>query len=335
MVEPRWQAWWREVCAGVDAGAAPGVSTWVSVRGEVVVDAVHGLAQSEPTPIPLTPELRFDLASVTKALSTTLCVMALVEDGRLDLDRPVAGALTPRLLLTHQSGLPAHRLYYQTCADRDDVRRAVLHTGPETTPGTFVVYSDVGFLRLGFLTEELTNQRQDEWLRARLLGPAGVADALGYGPLPPEQAVATERCLLRGLVIRGEVHDENAWRCDGVAGHAGLFGTAAAVGRFTQALVRGEVLAPATLTQMLAVRHDHAGERFLLGWKRLSYDTEDTMAFGHDGFTGCLVWVAPRWDLVLVLLTNRVHPSRDNRLIYDLRPDWVRHAARLAAGQTP
>lgn len=337
-----WQAWWNDVVAGLDSGAAPGGAAWVAVGDEVVCHAAHGHATLEPEPVPLELGHRFDLASVTKAIATTSCVMALVEDEAVALDASAAAYLpeladhgkvdlTVRELLTHTSGLPAWVHFYDTCANRAEVRAAVLSTPLESQPGEECRYSDVGFLTLGFLVEAVAGRREDVYLRERVLARLGF-DALGYGPIPAEQAVATELCKVRRRLVRGEVHDENAWTCGGVAGHAGLFGTVEAVGRFGLAMLRGEVFAPGTAAEMFRERQDVAAERFWLGWKRLQYDSGDGTAFGHDGFTGTLLWVCPARELVVGLLTNRVHPTRDNRRIYDLRPGWIAAAAELARG---
>lgn len=327
------------VCDGLDGGAAPGGACWVAQDGEVVCHAHHGLARVEPSPRPLAGDMLFDLASVTKAIATTTCVLALAESGRLDLDAPAAehlpelaahgkATVTPRQLLTHQAGLPAWERYYETCATRAAVRERVLSTPLLRLPGVEVEYSDVGFLTLGFLVEAVTGERQDQTL-GRLLAPLGVGDVLRYLPSEPARCVATERCPLRGRVVQGEVHDENAWRCDGVAGHAGLFGTVEAVGRFGQAVLDRRVLLRATWDEVFALRRDVAAERFWLGWKRLDYGSGDAAAFGHDGFTGTLLWVSPARRLVVALLTNRVHPTRENRRLYDLRPAWIEAAVDL------
>jgi CubicO group peptidase (beta-lactamase class C family) len=339
-----WQGWWADVQAGLAAGAAPGGAVWAAVDGQVVLHQAAGSATLEPAPEPLRTSMRFDLASVTKAIATTSCILALMDDGKLDIDAPAAeilpalgehgkGAITPRQLITHSAGLPAWVHFYKTCASRDEVRDAVLATSLASAPGTETVYSDVGFLTLGFLIEAVTAQREDAYLRERVLTPLDLAGGLGYLPPEPAECVATERDTWRGKLIRGEVHDENAFACGGVAGHAGLFGQVDAVGRFGQSMLDGGWLSEATRAELFRVREDVAGERFWLGWKRLRYDTTDKAAFGHDGFTGTLLWISPACGLVIALLTNRVHPTRANRVIYEHRPRWMHEAAMLAGGE--
>lgn len=285
----------------------------------------------------------WDLASVTKAVSTTSCVLSLLDDGRLELDQAIASYLpddelgqptaTIRQFLTHSTGLPPHRRLYAECPDRQAFRTELLRTSPASQAGSDCVYSDVGFLTLGFAVEALTGQRQDDFLRERVLQPLGLSEQLAYGPpVPPDRCAATEVCAYRGRLVRAEVHDENAWRCDGVAGHAGLFGTVEGVGRFGQEMLDHAVFSRAVYDELFTVRDDVASDRFWLGWKRLRYDTPDDPAFGHDGFTGTLLWCSPSARLVIALLTNRVHPTRANRRLYDFRPKWIHAAWELASG---
>jgi CubicO group peptidase (beta-lactamase class C family) len=340
---PNFDPWWRAVCADLDAGAAPAAACVIRRGPRTLFAGCHGWATTLPQPEPLRPCQRFDLASVTKAVATTTLALSLWQDGDLDLDALLSaaapallapghalGGLTPRLLLTHQSGLPACGDFYRRCPDRAAVRAAVLATPLERDPGSEAVYSDVGFLLLGFVLERLAGRRLDELFAERLARPLGLAAELGYGPIPLADAVATEVCAWRGRLVRGEVHDENARACDHVAGHAGLFGTAGALAEFGARLLAGQILAPATLAEMLRPRADVAAGRFHLGWKRFDYESGDPRCFGHDGFTGTLLWLSPANDLTVVLLTNRVHPSRANRRLNDLRPGWLTQAVALA-----
>lgn len=340
---PGWSQWWRGVKEGLAAGAAPGAAVWAAVGGEVVLHASAGLATTLPEPEPLGLAMQFDLASVTKAIATTSCLLALSDTGRLDLNAPAAehlpelaahgkGAVTAVQLMRHCAGFAPFVQYYRTCPTREAVREAVLATPLAREPGEATVYSDIGFLTLGFLVEAVSGQREDAWFRDAIATPLGLADGLGYLPADPAECVATEQDAWRGRLIRGEVHDENAAACGGVAGHAGLFGQAAAVGQFGQAMLADELFGEATRRDLFTVRDDVSKRRFWLGWKRLTYDTTDSLAFGHDGFTGTLLWVSPACGLVIALLTNRVHPTRANRVLYDYRPRWIHQAALLAGG---
>ncbi|MBI5835137.1 MAG: beta-lactamase family protein [Armatimonadetes bacterium] len=326
-------------------GAAPGAQCWVWHRGQVVLDETWGLATTLPAPEPLSRSQVFDLASLTKALSTTWCVLALVDDGKLCLDQPLGQAvpalfehdrrlahLTPRWLLTHQAGLPPFRLFYRLGRDRETIKAALLASDLVRPPGTACEYSDLGFMLLGFAVEAASGQRQDIFLQERVLKPLGLAGQLVYGPLAPETTAATEVCAWRGALVRGEVHDENAAACGGVAGHAGLFATAPAAGQALLAMMQRKLLSAPLWAEVFTPRADVSGAAFWLGLKRLGYESGDARAFGHDGFTGTLAWASPERELVVALLTNRVHPTRENRRLYDLRPDWIAALARLAKG---
>jgi len=316
---------------------------WVWHRGRVVLDEVWGLATTLPAPEPLLPSQRFDLASLSKALSTVWCTLALIDDGKLCLDQPLGQAvpalfeadgrlahLTPRWLLTHQAGLPSFKAFYRLGRDREKIRAALLASDPVRPPGTRCEYSDLGFMLLGFAVEAASGQRQDAFLQERVLKPLGLDGQLVYGPLAPEAVAATEVCAWRGRLVRGEVHDENAAACGGVAGHAGLFATAPAAGQALLAMLQRRLLSAPLWSEVFTPRADVSGEGFWLGLKRLRYESGDAGAFGHDGFTGTLAWASPERDLVVALLTNRVHPTRESRRLYELRPGWIAELARLA-----
>ena len=335
--------WWRTVTEGLATGAAPGAQCWVWHRGQVVLDAVWGLATTLPAPEPLTATQRFDLASLSKALSTTWCTLALVDDGKLCFDQPLGQAvpalfadddrlahLTPRWLLTHQAGLPSYRAFYRLGRDRQKIKAALLATDPVRPPGKAVEYSDLGFMLLGFAIEAASGVGQDVFYQQRVLGPLDLAGELVYGPLASAGTAATEVCAWRKQLVRGEVHDENAAALGGVAGHAGLFATAPAAGRALLAMLQRRLLSAPLWDEVFRPRDDVSGQAFWLGLKRLGYESGDARAFGHDGFTGTLAWASPERDLVVALLTNRVHPTRENRRLYDLRPGWIARLAQLA-----
>ncbi len=343
-VDERWAEWWREVGDGLAAGVAPGAACIVEHRGRRVVEAIWGQAQVEPEPVALRRDMRWDLASLTKPLATTSCALAVYEDGRLDLDAPVTDllpallelggeekrAVTARHLLTHSAGFPSWIRLYRDAGDRAAVREQLFRTPLAAAPGAKTTYSDLGFMTLGFLVEAITGRREDEYLRERLLAPHGLVDTVGYLPPHADDCVATERCAWRQRIIRGEVHDENAAACDGVAGHAGLFGTLDGVAGFARLVYERRLLAVATHAEQFRPRDDVSSGSFWLGWTRGDYDTGDETAFGHTGFTGTLIWASPARELLLVLLTNRVHPTRENGLIGRYRPRWVRAAWELA-----
>jgi serine-type D-Ala-D-Ala carboxypeptidase len=279
-------------------------------------------------PIAATPDTLYDFASLTK-LFTATCVMRLVEQGRVALDEPVAryvpmfgsagkDRITVRQLLTHTGGLPAFIPVWQHEGTPEDRLRVALEVKPTDPPGSVFRYSDMGFIALGRLVDEVSGLPLDRAVRTWITEPLGLV-SIAFLPSPElkPRIAATEVAAEppRGLVW-GEVHDPNAWSLGGVAGHAGLFGTARDLATFGQvfldgggALLRTETVAEMTRTQI--GKPDARG----LGWELDESFYMGRLAspgtYGHTGFTGTSLVIAPRYDLVVVLLTNRVHPSVD------------------------
>jgi CubicO group peptidase (beta-lactamase class C family) len=298
----------------VATGRIPG-----AVLGIVFADGrrsiqLAGMAALVPEPEALTEGHWFDLASVSKVIATTQMILTLAEQGRIELDRPLTDAIpdlrqydvanAPERLLTfrdclaHRTFLPAVEPIYTYGGDPDRLRAFVLQREWRHGPP---VYSDINFILLGIAIERLTGASLSEWP----LGPG-----LSFGP-PPGPAVATEACSWRGRVMKGEVHDENAWALGGAPGHAGLFGTVAGVLGFAAGLLDGTGASPFALQ---AIRAPLAGHR-TCGWERRfdgwhGGDACSGETIGHTGFTGTGLWVDFERNLAWTLLTNRVHPTR-------------------------
>jgi CubicO group peptidase (beta-lactamase class C family) len=282
--------------------------------------------------------------------------MVLYDEGKIDLDAPVRAYLpafsgggkervTVRHLLTHRSGLPAGRDLWRSASSPAEARRQVLETPIYCRPGDCFEYSDLGADILGFIVEAVSGQRLDSFLDKRVFGPLGMTDT----HFRPEQSLRpriapTEVTPPRGYPLRGEVHDENAYALGGIAGHAGLFSTAADLSIFAQMLLNGGqyngVRVVADSTVKLFTRRA-AGTR-ALGW-----DTCDgnggcgalmgADAYGHTGYTGTSIWIDPERDMFVVLLTNRVHASRARqpaKVISDVRADLA-DAAEVAVLDDP
>jgi CubicO group peptidase (beta-lactamase class C family) len=269
----------------------------------------------------------WDLASVTKPI-VGLAVMSLVESGALLLDDTVGrwlpafrdsdkSALTVRQLLTHTSGIPGQIPLYRWCTTADALVDAIRDVPVACPPDTRVIYSSQGFILLGRIAEAVAGVPLDDLVADRVTGPAGMS-ATRFG-LPPEhraKAAATEDCPWRGHVVQGTVHDENAEVLGGVAGHAGLFGPLADVEALARVLCADGLLARATHTEMIRPATDHLALRRSLAWQGRDLtgcpagDLLGPRAYGHTGFTGTSLWVDPDLDCYVVLLTNRVHPSR-------------------------
>ena len=328
-----------EVEAIVAETSIPSVSLNVTVGGWEAFHYTVGLARTEPQR-PALEDQPYDLASLTKALAGSTVIASLVEEGRLDLEMSIADVLPevdPRItlahLLTHSSGLPKWNAFYSepdTAWGLDETRSRILmaarKTRVEAVPGTRHAYTDVGFLVLLALVEEVTGMRFDQVFHERVLIPSGVHELRWGWP----RAAATESCAYRGHVVEGTVHDLNCAALGGISTHAGLFAPARAVGRLAQQLLRAvqhpddSHLPGRTLGRLWTLRGagSHVG-----GWdtpSRGSYTSTGRFfpddAVGHLGYTGTSLWVAPSRDTIVVLLTNRVHPTDHLDDIRAVRP---------------
>lgn len=323
----------RYVASGRIPGAALGV---VTAEGRAV--RLAGLAAREPEPEELTREHWFDLASVSKVIATTTMILKLAEQGRLDLDRPLTDAipdlrqydplgaaerkLTFRDCLAHRTFFPAVEPVYTYGDDPARLRAFVLQREWRHGPP---VYSDINFILLGIAIERITGAPLSAWPQ----GEWPMGEGLSYGP-PPGPAVATERCMWRGRVLKGEVHDENAAALGGAPGHAGLFGTVDGVLGFAAALLRGEVLSPAMIEEIRTAQYEHrtcGWELPFAGWS--GGQACSAVTIGHTGFTGTGLWIDFERGLAWTLLTNRVHPTRHfDSGIFELRPETGEAVAR-------
>lgn len=340
--------------SAVAEGVAPAIALGVSARGRTWI-WFAGREGPTPDAAACGPTTRFDLASLTKPLTTVTWALRLASAGQLPLEAPVR-QLIPELrdarwascpvwrLLAHSSGLPAWRPYHvglrgaaQAGAPSDvaraAVRRMLARTPLEADPGHRERYSDLGFLLLEWICERADRPLSTVWPSL----PGHGADALHFRPLPAKAAAAgyapTEACPWRGRLLRGEVHDDNTWVLGGVAGHAGLFGTlsatlAASVGWLRA--VRGETVLPgvdpAISRGVLDPRWGHPRGSFALGWDTPTpgASTSGTRfrrpSMGHLGFTGTSIWMDVDREVAMVLLTNRVSPSRANTRHKAFRP---------------
>ena len=326
--------------------AFPGGVLAVGLRGQMQVHA-FGRQTYDATSPAITPDTIYDAASLTKAVVTTTLVAMQVEAGRIALDLPVARyvpewnagpnpewrkRVTVRHLLTHSSGLPAHKDYFLTIHSEREAIADICNESLEYEPGTKTVYSDLGFILLGEILERVTGRTVDQLARERIFGPLGMANTQFNPPkaLVSRIAPTEDDAAFRKHLLRGEVHDENAFAMGGVAGHAGMFATAPDLAAFCQMLLNGgsyahqRLLIRATLTQFLAPQALAANTR-TLGWMVPTADSTSgryfsARSFGHLGFTGTSIWIDPDRQLFVILLTNRVYPTRANDKIATVRP---------------
>lgn len=348
------------VGGAVADGLVPGAVAVVGTSAGVAAPVARGVRRLGGPAV--TPDTLFDLASLTKVASTLPALLRLASDGSLDLDAPLKGPFpnagwfrepslgerSARELLTHTAGLPAWAPLMGLVSTR---RTAIGHALASELPHPRgeVRYSDLGFIVAGALVEVVGGVRQDRFHRDTVVGSLAIDPAtLGYRPSgcspAADDVAATERCGWRDRLLEGEVHDEGAWIMDGVAGHAGLFGTGMGVARYAQAWLRRDPrLADPALLDRAVRRGTRPGLPARgLGWV-LARDGDEPPAddgggggggdapadwrgprgFGHTGFTGTSLWIDPEADRFCALLTNRVHPTRHGghgitRLRHDL-----------------
>ena len=330
--------------ASVEVGHASGPS-WRYATGRLTYDAEALLTE---------PSTVFDLASLTKVIATTTLVMRAIDEERIGLDDPVGKFLTEwrgadregvtiRDLLAHSSGLTAYLPFYRDYRGRVEFQPAICDTPLEYPPRTTSIYSDLGFMLLAFILEDVqppspgfkgvrgsSDLSRNFATQFHRLASFFTAEPLRFNPPRAwrDRMAPTEIDPWRGRLLVGEVHDENTWALGGTAGHAGLFGTAAAVGAFARATLRtiaGEaVLASPETMRAFIHRSEVPGSSRALGWDTMlptsSCGTRmSATAIGHTGFTGTSLWIDWERDLYIVFLTNRVHPSRENNRIKPVR----------------
>jgi CubicO group peptidase (beta-lactamase class C family) len=290
---------------------------------------------------PATVDTSFDLASLTKVIVTTSLSMRHVEHATLPLETRVADRLGTwrgadrssvevQHLLRHSSGLPAHLKLWQHASGREAFERAIAAAPLESVPGTQSVYSDLGFMLLGFLIADAGQATFDaQWDQFRRKALPADAQLFFAGNMPLGPPVApTEIDSWRGRLLQGEVHDENAAALGGVAAHAGLFGNVSAVGAFARLVLqtfRSQTPLGRPETMRRFAKATLEGSSRALGWDTMRPTSScgplmSPSAIGHTGFTGTSLWIDYERDLYVVLLTNRVHPTRENDTLPRLRP---------------
>ncbi|HID29957.1 MAG TPA: class A beta-lactamase-related serine hydrolase [Desulfobacterales bacterium] len=337
---------------GVADGVFPGGVLLVAKKDRVVFLEAFGHARLTPER-PMTIDTVFDLASLTKPLATTLVLMLLVQQGKLSPDQTLGMAIpdfsgtnkeyiTIRQLLSHTSGLPDYRPYYTNLVElspserKGSLRALLLAEELIQQPGQASLYSDVGFMILQWIVEVTAQKSLDSLVEESICQPLGLKDlffvTLNLGAEKDDRPyAATEDCPWRGKILDGVVHDENAYALGGVGGHAGLFGTAQDVyrvlkdlfdvyaGKPNRGLFRRDVL------QTFLKRQSDVGS-----WA-LGFDTPtrpdsssgryfSDQSVGHLGFSGTSFWVDLLKGVIVILLTNRIHPKRENVKIRAFRP---------------
>ncbi len=340
----------------------PGAVVLVARKGTIVKEQAYGYAyrytddQFTEASVPVLAKTNtiYDIASISK-LFTSIAAMQLFEKRKFALDDPVAKYIpafaengkenvTIRQLMTHTSGFEAGIPVYKMGTSRKDRLEIVLKHGLQNPPGTTYTYSDLNMITLGVLVEVLSGQRLDAYVKTHITGPLGMCDTMYNPPASLKTRIAAtefQPWTERGM-IRGQVHDENAWALDGVAGHAGVFSTAHDLAILAQTILQNgkyagtRILKPKTVRLMeqnmnSAFPGDDHGLGFELNQGWYMDALSDTNTMGHTGYTGTSMVISPKNQTTVILLTNRVHPTRNTVSTNGIR----RSVARLAADAIP
>jgi CubicO group peptidase (beta-lactamase class C family) len=347
------------VASGIRKGIYPGAVLVIGRGSGIVHQQGFGhFTWRSGSPVPTPDSTRWDLASLTKVVGTTPAIMRLVEDHRVDLDQTVAhylprfaggarGRVTVRMLLDHTSGLPSYVEFFRLAETRDSAISLLYSTPLRRAPGAVAEYSDLNFLLLGLLVEQVSGEPLDRFVARAILEPAGMRRSQ-YRPGDALEAETAPTGQWRGHPICCVVNDQNAARMGGAAGHAGLFSTGADLARYARlwlsegALEGHRIFSRTTIATFLLTDSTGAAPAGtdvtrLLGWERpparltpapgsrprpvdSAYGSLlSPRAYGHTGWTGTLLWIDPEKDLFLILLTNRSFDPRTGHSIRALR----------------
>jgi CubicO group peptidase (beta-lactamase class C family) len=329
--------------------AFPGAIAIVGNKDRELAEvAVGHLTWGEPA-VPDRHSL-WDMASLTKVIATTTSIMRLVDQGKVDVNAPVQRylpdwtgpgkeAVTVRHLLTHSSGLPAFKAYDRITTNRDSIDKLMFGTPLDSAPGRAMIYSDIGGYLLGKIVERVSGKTLDRYVVDEIFRPAHMYETMFLPPASLLPRIApTEIDTLRGGLVRGKVHDERAYYLGGVSGHAGLFSSANDVSLFARVLLNGgrrgdtAIVSTATLARFTAYA-DSAFSNRGLGWQKptfpgMKFSTAGpwgsstritSVGYGHTGFTGTSLIVDPANNVYIILLSNRVNPTRNNSKIGGVR----------------
>lgn len=336
----------------IDRRSMPGAQLAV-LRGDTLLYLRnYGHLSYDSASSPVNDSSMYDLASLTKVVATTTAAMQLIDKGQLQLDSSVASYLpefgcngkeriTIRNLLMHNSGLEAFRLFYQQAKTSKDVLDSIFASAPIYPTGSKTVYSDLGMITLAKVIERVTGIGLDAYAREEFFTPLGMRHTMFTPPdsLHAQCAPTEYDRVWRKRLVQGSVHDETAALLDGVAGHAGVFSTASDLATFLRMLMNGGVFENRKYVESATVKQ-FTTRRSLHGSRALGWDTRSgtgssagqyfsMKSYGHTGFTGTSIWIDPVADIAVIFLTNRVHPTRENKQLQRFRAtlhDAVREA---------
>ncbi|MDP2208462.1 MAG: glycoside hydrolase family 3 N-terminal domain-containing protein [Bacteroidota bacterium] len=335
----------RTIKSAISDKAFPGAQVMVIKEGEVLHHQNYGRQDYSPDSPEVTDSTLYDIASLTKVVGTTAAIMKLLDDGKINLDNNVIKYIpafafngkeniTIRNLLLHNSGLPAWQKFYLTCKSADEVLDSIYNSKLIYKTGDSTVYSDFGFIVLGKIIESVTSSTLDTYLRTEFFEPLGMMNTFYNPPAEIIQRTAPTELdtVWRKKLVHGSVHDETASLLGGISGHAGIFSTASDLAKFAQMILNGGsyggVQYIKTETVKLFTERTDLKTKRGRGWdfKTLNgYSSAGNLfspkSFGHTGFTGTSLWIDPDRNLIVIFLTNRVHPTRANNKIIKIRSE--------------
>jgi CubicO group peptidase (beta-lactamase class C family) len=353
-LQASWQPIDDAVKAAIGRGELPGAVVMVVCRGDVVFHKAYGQRSKQPEPTLMTEDTVFDLASLTKPIATATAIMLLLEDGKLRVQDPVSQYLpaftrketegiTLEHLLVHTSGLIADNALEDYQGNPEQSWKNILSLNPRFAPGSKFVYSDVGYMLLGKVVEQVSGMPLDQFTARRIFTPLGMSDT-GYRPQGDRKKRCAPTDRRDGAWIPGEVHDPRSYRLGGVAGHAGLFSTAADMAVYARMLLddgrhQGKgFLKPETVRLMTTPRKvptDKGPGLRTYGWDMdTSYSANrgagfpKGVSFGHTGFTGTSIWLDPQSRSAVIFLSNRLHPDGKGN-VTKLRGEVATIAAKI------
>ena len=346
----------KGVFEGVFPCAAAGVSLGVGKEKRKII-TYFGNASLCPEKRKLKKNTYFDLASLTKPLATTMAILCLIKMKKIDIDEKLPSLLEKKIkgekknitineLLGHCSGFPAHREYFRILKDVPVNKRGsfvlnlLLGEELEYIPKSKAIYSDLGFMLLGKIIEKKSGYPLDQFVKEKVLQPINLEKNIFFNPLfegnhihSTKEFAATESCSWRKKILRGEVHDDNCYAMGGVTGHSGLFGDIEGVTAYAGLILEmWKGIASHPNIENVDIVNFLIRQKNIPGSSRtLGFDTPvksgsssgkcfSEKSIGHLGFSGTSFWIDPEKDVVVVLLSNRVHPSRENTKIKQFRP---------------
>ena len=347
--------WGRLVKKSISEEAFPGCVIYIAVDGQTVFHRPFGRYTYAQDSTPVSLETIYDLASVTKVSANIPMVMKLWELGKLRFDMRVIDffpsfrggekdKVTLLDLITHSSGLPSYHTFYKECSSFEDIFNAIVTTPLKHPIGTKTEYSDLGMILMGEIVQKLYGAKLDVAANREIHSPLGMNNTF-YRPIPElKHSIApTEIDPWRGRLLQGEVHDENAYVMGGVSGHAGLFSVASDLGKYCQCILNGGSLNGVRIFKKETIGYFSKRPESLfpggyaLGWRFPPYRRDGKLIFspgsiGHTGYTGTSIWMDRKRNTQIVILSNRVHPSRSHTKITGFRTEFQ---ARVLADLFP